>query len=188
MWQQDTTVVDSALQEAIVDTVRVAVVDTIYVAVGGGWETAAPIIASIVAAAMAVAIVYFAWATRRRDTNDREERTRATDTKVSVRGHWIQGNLNAWTTAFPSGDDAFEWAMKFRKNANLRREIRRLVGGIERAEQSAPASRARPRTQVHHQGLEPEGGCYAGVRMPGGGAGRRSNGRCRLNRVTSRSL
>ncbi len=27
------------------------------------------------------------------------------------------------------------------------------------------ASRPRPRTQVHHRGLELEGGCYAGARM-----------------------
>ncbi len=44
-------------------------------------------------------------------------------------------------------------------------EMERLVGGIERAEQSTPASRSRPRTQVHHRGLELEGGCYAGARM-----------------------
>jgi len=61
-----------------------------------------------------------------------------------------------------------------------RPEIQRVLGGFERAEQSAPASQPRPRTQVHHRGLGLEGGCYDGVRMPGGGVGRKLYGKCRL--------
>ena len=140
-WQQDTTVLDSAVQVAD-SALQEAIVDTIFVAVGGGWATAAPIIASIVGAAAAVAITWFAWVTHHRDTEDRKERTRATDTRVSVRAHSLFGNLNAQIAKYASDDKtSFGWTMEFQESAQVyHKRIRRLVE--ESAGASAPVSEA----------------------------------------------
>lgn len=140
-WQQDTTVLDSAVQVAN-SALQGAIVDTIFVAVGGGWATAAPIIASIVGAAAAVAITWFAWATHSRDTKDREERTRATDTRVSVRAYYTHLLLNNFINKFPSRiDEAFDWARDFRAGSGpLQTDIQRLAEEIPGA--STPVSKA----------------------------------------------
>ncbi len=167
-WQQDTTVVDSAVRVAD-STVQEAIVDTIFVAVGGGWATAATILAAIVAAAATVAIARFTWVTHRRDTEDRKERTRATDTRVSVRAHSLLGYLNAHITKFTSDDKAFEWAMQFHKSVRMyHKQIRRLVE--ESAGASAPVSEAirhayvnfaAARTEIIYAGRESDLGIRA---------------------------